>query len=68
MSEAQIASVVALMKSEGLQATVSSIHINGWYGNHNKLAGARWIVRELLDRDHQVDSYQISGEVDSNSV
>ena len=56
------------MKSEGLQATVSSIHINGWYGNHNKLAGARWIVRELLDRDHQVDSYQMSGEVDSNSV
>ena len=51
LSQAQIASVVALMKSEGLQATVSSIHINGWYGDHNKLAGARWIVRELLGRD-----------------
>jgi hydroxymethylpyrimidine pyrophosphatase-like HAD family hydrolase len=34
-----------------MNATVSSIHINGWFGAHNKLAGARWIVRELLGRD-----------------
>ncbi|HET6827662.1 MAG TPA: HAD family hydrolase, partial [Ramlibacter sp.] len=26
-------------------------HINGWYGSHNKLSGARWIVRELFGRD-----------------
>jgi hypothetical protein len=51
LSEAQIAAVVALMKSEGMHATVSSIHINGWYGGHNKLEGARWIVRELWQRD-----------------
>lgn len=43
--------VVAIMREHGMQATVSSIHINGWYGGHNKLAGARWIVRELLGRD-----------------
>jgi HAD superfamily hydrolase (TIGR01484 family) len=42
--------VVALMRSEGMNATVSSIHINGWYGDHNKLAGARWIVQQLLGR------------------
>jgi HAD superfamily hydrolase (TIGR01484 family) len=51
LSEAQIAAVVALMKSEGMHATVSSIHINGWYGGHNKLEGARWIVRQLWQRD-----------------
>jgi hydroxymethylpyrimidine pyrophosphatase-like HAD family hydrolase len=34
-----------------MTATVSSIHVNGWYGGHHKLAGARWIVRELLGRD-----------------
>ena len=51
LSDAQIAAVVALMKSEGMHATVSSIHINGWYGGHNKLEGARWIVRELWQRD-----------------
>ncbi|WP_457306585.1 HAD-IIB family hydrolase [Polaromonas sp. P5_E6] len=51
LSDAQIAAVVALMKSEGMHATVSSIHINGWYGSHNKLEGARWIVRQLWQRD-----------------
>jgi HAD superfamily hydrolase (TIGR01484 family) len=43
--------VVALMQAEGMTATVSSIHVNGWYGAHNKLEGARWIVRELFGRD-----------------
>ena len=46
-----IEAVVALMRAEGLQATVSSIHINGWIGDHDKLSGARWIVRELYGRD-----------------
>ncbi|PKO60428.1 MAG: HAD family hydrolase [Betaproteobacteria bacterium HGW-Betaproteobacteria-18] len=47
----KIARVVRIMQSAGMQATVSSIHINGWFGSHNKLEGARWIVRELLGRD-----------------
>jgi len=51
LPEDAIARVVALMRSEGMTATVSSIHVNGWYGGHHKLAGARWIVRELLARD-----------------
>ncbi len=51
LSEADIAQVVRLMRDGGLNATVSSIHINGWIGDHNKLAGARWIVREQLGRD-----------------
>ena len=51
LPQAQIEAVVRLMQSEGMTATVSSIHINGWYGKHDKLAGARWIVRELWGRD-----------------
>lgn len=51
LPQTQIAQVVAIMQREGLQATVSSIHINGWIGAHDKLAGARWIVRELLGRE-----------------
>ena len=47
----KIAKVVAIMQSEGMTATVSSIHINGWFGDHNKLVGARWAVRELFNRD-----------------
>jgi HAD superfamily hydrolase (TIGR01484 family) len=51
LGDAQIAAVVDLMRSEGMHATVSSIHVNGWYGEHDKLAGARWIVRELWSRE-----------------
>jgi HAD superfamily hydrolase (TIGR01484 family) len=47
----RIAQVVQLMQSQGMHATVSSIHINAWLGQHNKLQGARWIVRQLFDRD-----------------
>ena len=47
----QIAQTVRIMQSEGMSATVSSIHVNGWFGSHNKLLGARWIVRELWGRD-----------------
>jgi hypothetical protein len=47
----QIAQVIHLMQSEGMNATISSIHINGWFGTHDKLSGARWIVRELFGRE-----------------
>jgi HAD superfamily hydrolase (TIGR01484 family) len=43
----RIAQVVQLMQSRGMHATVSSIHINAWYGEHNKLQGARWITQQL---------------------
>ncbi|AVS68751.1 HAD family hydrolase [Paracidovorax avenae] len=48
LPQAAIDAVVQRMRAEGMHATVSSIHINGWYGDHDKLAGARWIVRELF--------------------
>jgi HAD superfamily hydrolase (TIGR01484 family) len=51
LGQADIDRVVALMRAGGLTATVSSIHINGWIGDHDKLAGARWIVREHLGHD-----------------
>jgi HAD superfamily hydrolase (TIGR01484 family) len=50
LGEAQIAQAVQIMRAEGMNATVSSIHINGWFGDHNKWVGACWIVRELFGR------------------
>ena len=47
LDEAAIAAVVALMRAEGMAATVSSIHINGWFGAHTKWSGAQWIVPEV---------------------
>ena len=59
-----ISRVVRMMQDEGMNATVSSIHINGWFGDHNKLSGARWIVRELLARelDQEIDRWVYVGD------
>ena len=51
LSQEDIAKVVTMMQQHGMNATVSSIHINGWFGSHNKFEGARWIVQSLFQRD-----------------
>ena len=50
LPQAQIDQCVQIMRAAGMNATVSSIHINGWFGDHNKLEGARWIVKTLFGR------------------
>ena len=70
LSQRAIDAVVHLMQSEGMTATVSSIHINGWYGEHDKLAGARWIVRELWGRDldAELDRWVYVGDSTNDQV
>ena len=46
----QVAEVVATMEAAGMNVTVSSIHVNGWFGEHTKLSGARWIAERLYGR------------------
>ena len=64
LGDATVAQVVALMRGEGMHATVSSIHINGWYGDNDKLEGARWITRELWGRtlDDEMDRWAYVGD------
>lgn len=50
LDAAAIARVVAIMRAEGMTATVSSIHVNGWFGTHDKLSGARWMLQRLFGR------------------
>ena len=60
----RIAQVVQIMQSQGMHATVSSIHINAWYGDHNKLQGARWITQQLYGRslDGEIDKWAYIGD------
>ena len=58
LSPGRIHDVLRIMRSEGMTASVSSIHINGWFGTHNKLLGARWAVRELLGRNLEAEVAQ----------
>ena len=48
LDDAQIEAVLAVMHAHGLNASVSSIHVNGWLGAHDKWSGARWAVPQAL--------------------
>ena len=41
--------IAQLMRQAGLHAKVSSIHVNGWFGDYDKLA----MVRELFDLERE---------------
>jgi len=49
--------IVALMEAEGMTAKVSSIHVNGWFGRHDKLSMTRTLLEEFhgiaLDRERE---------------
>jgi len=66
----QIARVVAVMQSAGAHATVSSIHVNGWFGDHTKLSGARWAVQRVLGRalDDEVDRWVYVGDSNNDQL
>lgn len=43
--------IVALMREAGLTARISSIHVNGWFGDYDKLAMARTLLAERFGID-----------------
>jgi len=51
LSPQAISRVVAVMQAEGLTATVSSIHVNGWIGSHSKWTAAQWMLQRLFGRE-----------------
>jgi HAD superfamily hydrolase (TIGR01484 family) len=65
-----IDAVVRTMQAAGMTATVSSIHINGWFGEHSKLSGARWIVQKLWGRDldAEMDRWVYVGDSTNDQV
>jgi HAD superfamily hydrolase (TIGR01484 family) len=65
-----IDAVVRLMQDAGMTATVSSIHINGWFGQHDKFTGACWITRELFGRDltQELDRWVYVGDSTNDQI
>ncbi|WP_454721578.1 MULTISPECIES: HAD-IIB family hydrolase [Cupriavidus] len=61
---AAVERIVALMREAGMTATVSSIHVNGWFGAHDKLTMSRLCAAELLgaDLDDERDQWLFIGD------
>lgn len=51
LPERAVQQIVALFEAAGAQAKVSSIHVNGWYGQYNKLS----MTQTLFAREFGVD-------------
>ncbi len=64
LDDAAIERVVVLMREAGMNATVSSIHINGWFGSHDKMSGARWMLRRLFgcELDDELNEWAYVGD------
>lgn len=54
-----VAKIVSLMEAEGLTAKVSSIHVNGWFGDYDKLSTARLMLKETFGIDAEADKTRI---------
>jgi len=48
--------VASLMKDAGLTARISSIHVNGWFGDYDKLSTARLAYEELFGESLPADA------------
>jgi hypothetical protein len=57
--------IAALMREAGLTARVSSIHVNGWFGDYDKLAMARRLFAERFGRDLDRDNATVAYVGDS---
>jgi HAD superfamily hydrolase (TIGR01484 family) len=56
--------IVALMDAQGMTAKVSSIHVNGWFGDYDKLSMTRTLMREVFaqDVDAARDAFVFAGD------
>ena len=70
LPQAAIDQCVAMMRAAGMTATVSSIHINGWLGAHNKWEGARWIVQQRFGRalEGEIDRWVYVGDSTNDQI
>jgi HAD superfamily hydrolase (TIGR01484 family) len=57
---AEIARIVALFEDAGAVAKVSSIHVNGWFGTHDKLTMAKRFLTETLSIDPEAQNRAVA--------
>ncbi|MEK9722729.1 MAG: HAD-IIB family hydrolase [Rhodospirillaceae bacterium] len=64
LDRAAVAEIVRLMEAAGLTAKVSSIHVNGWFGDYDKLGMIRRLFAEAFDveLDAAKDRYVYVGD------
>lgn len=64
LDKSAIERIVAVLQQGGATAKVSSIHVNAWFGDYNKLTMTRHFVRDILglDIDRVEQRFVFSGD------
>ena len=64
LSRDEVNRIVEIMQGEGLTAKVSSIHVNGWFGDYDKLSTTCAMMREDfgIDLDREREDYVFAGD------
>jgi len=64
LPRAAVDRIVALMQGEGMTAKVSSIHVNGWFGDYDKLGMTRTLLAEAfaVDLDAERERWLFAGD------
>jgi HAD superfamily hydrolase (TIGR01484 family) len=64
LPRAAVDRIVALMQAEGMKAKVSSIHVNGWFGDFDKLSMTRTALAEIfgIDLDAERERFVFVGD------
>jgi HAD superfamily hydrolase (TIGR01484 family) len=60
----RIERIVAIFEAHGAQAKVSSIHVNGWFGDYDKLTTTQQMMQELfgVDLEAERERYVFCGD------
>jgi len=66
---ADVERIVAIFEKHGAHAKVSSIHVNGWFGDYDKLTSSKAMMAELfdVDLDREAAHYVFSGDSPNDS-
>jgi len=64
LETADVDRIVAVLERAGAQAKVSSIHVNAWFGDHDKRAMTQLLFREVfgVDLEQQRDAVLFIGD------
>jgi HAD superfamily hydrolase (TIGR01484 family) len=69
LSHDAVARIVAIFERHGAMAKVSSIHVNGWFGDYDKLTASRAMMAELfgVDLGRDAAAYAYCGDSPNDS-
>lgn len=59
LSVKEIYRIKTIFEAEGATAKISSIHVNAWFGNYDKMSMTRRFAREVLDMDIDRERHRV---------